>query len=168
MRGIIHQISISKGGLPKYEIPEAAATPLGIPGDVQKHTRFHGGPARALLIVSLEDIEKLRGEGYPVVAGSLGENLTVSGIDFRQLRSGQRFNASGALIELTTLRAPCSALDMFNVAPGLRIQDRLYDAQAKAGDPRSPVWAMGGFYAAVVEPGPLLPGATIALADQVV
>jgi MOSC domain-containing protein YiiM len=168
LRGIIHQIGISKGGLPKVAMPEAWITYLGIRGDVQAHRQFHGGPDKALLLVSLEDLPTLRDEGFMVDAGSLGENLTVSGIDFRELRSGQRFVLGGAAIELTTLRVPCSQLDVYNPGPNGPIQSRLYDARAKAGDPSSPVWAMGGFYAAVIQPGPLAVGATITMADQAV
>jgi len=168
MRGVITQISISKGGLPKFAVSEAWAGPLGLEGDVQTHTKFHGGPRKALLIVSLEDVETLAGAGFPVGAGSLGENLTVSGIDFRQMRAGQRFLAGGAVVELTALRRPCDSLDPYNTADGPSIQSFLYDEQCKAGDASSPRWAMGGFYAAVVQPGPIRPDDIISLADYTV
>lgn len=166
--GVVHQVSISKGGVPKLSVPEAQATPLGLEGDGHNHPEFHGGPARALLLVSLEDLEALRAEGFPVFAGALGENLTIRGIDFRKLRSGQRFVVGGAAIELTTLRQPCHTLDVYNPSADTLIQKRLYDARARAGDATSPVWAMGGFYASVVQRGLINTGATIALADQVV
>jgi MOSC domain-containing protein YiiM len=168
VQGIVHQINISKGGVPKLPIAEGWATPLGIEGDVQSDRLHHGGPRQALLLVSLEDIERLRAEGFPIAAGSLGENLTIRELDFRLLRGGQRFYVGGALIELTKLRGPCHKLDIYNRAPDLLIQHRLQDARARAGDPSSPVWAMGGFYAAVVRPGPIATGVTIALADQAV
>jgi MOSC domain-containing protein YiiM len=168
MQGIVHQINVSKGGVPKLPIAEGWVTPLGIAGDVQTDRVHHGGPSRALLLISLEDIDQLRGEGFPIVAGSLGENLTIRGLDFRRLRAGQRFYVGGALIELTRLRGPCHKLDVYNRAPDLLIQPRLSDALARAGDPSSPVWGMGGFYAAVIRPGPIAAGVTIALADQAV
>jgi MOSC domain-containing protein YiiM len=166
--GKVHQIGISKGGVPKLAVPEAWANPLGLEGDGHFHPQFHGGPSKALLLVSLEDLEALRVEGYPVFPGALGENLTIRGIDFRKLRSGQRFVVGDAAIELTTLRQPCSALDVYNLSVRTPIQKLLYDAQAKAADPSSPVWAVGGFYASVVQRGLIHTGATIALADQVV
>jgi MOSC domain-containing protein YiiM len=166
--GIVHQISISKGGVPKLAVPEAWANPLGLEGDGHFHPQFHGGPSKALLLVSLEDLDALRAEGYPVFPGALGENLTIRGIDFRKLRSGQRFVVGDAAIELTTLRQPCSALDGYNMSAGTPIQKLLYDAQAKAGDPSSPVWAVGGFYASIVQRGLINTGVTIALADHVV
>jgi len=51
-------------------------TPLGIEGDVHADRVHHGGPHQALMLASLEDIERLRAEGFAIVAGSLGENLT--------------------------------------------------------------------------------------------
>ena len=79
-----------------------------------------------------------------------------------------RFVVGDAAIELTTLRQPCSALDGYNASASTPIQKRLYDDRAKAGDPSSPVWAMGGFYASVIQRGLINTGVTIALADHVV
>jgi MOSC domain-containing protein YiiM len=166
--GIVHQISISKGGVPKLAVPEAWASPLGLEGDGHNQPQFHGGLSKALLLVSLEDLEALRADGFPVFPGALGENLTIRGIDFRKLRSGQRFVVGDAAIELTTLRQPCSVLNVYNPSAETMIQKRLYDARAKAGDPSSPVWAMGGFYASIVQRGLINTGVTIALADHVV
>jgi MOSC domain-containing protein YiiM len=135
---------------------------------VQKHTQIHGGPRKAVLLVSIEDVEALAAAGFAVNAGALGENLTVSGIDFRQLRPGQRFLAGGAVLELTTLRRPCNQLDIYNTGEGPSIQSRVCDERCKAGDASSPLWAMAGFYAAVVQPGPVRPGDMIALADYIV
>src|SRR3974390_2889648 len=106
LTGIVHQISISKGGVPKLAVPEAWANPLGLDGDEHSQPQFHGGLLKALLLVSLEDLEALRSEGFPVFPGALGENLTISGIDFRKLRGGQRFVVGDAAIELTALRKP--------------------------------------------------------------
>ena len=168
LQGLIRQVSISKGGVPKLGVLEAWANPLGLEGDAHNHPEFHGGPSKALLLVSFEDLEELRAAGYPVFPGALGENLTVSGIDFRKLRSGQRWIVGGASIELTTLRQPCHTLDVYNPDAASLIQKRLYDARAKAADPSSPVWAKGGFYASVLQRGLIRTGATIALTDHAV
>jgi MOSC domain-containing protein YiiM len=99
----------------------------------------------------------------------MGENLTVSGIDFRQLRAGMRFRAGEAFIELTKLRTPCNTLSVYNPRGDFGpLQSELYDATAKAGDPSTPRWAMGGFYAAVVQPGLIRTGDIIQLIDQAV
>lgn len=163
MRGQIIQVSTSKGGVPKLAIPEAWAGPVGLEGDVQRNTKFHGGPRKAILLISLEDLEYLRAEGFPVSPGALGENLTVQGIDFRQLRAGQRFRAGDAILELTQLRQPCKTLDVYNGGqPGL-LQRTVYE---KDSQPGSAKWARCGFYASVVQQGRIRTGDIIALVDE--
>lgn len=162
MRGLIVQINVSQGGVPKRPIPEAVVTPLGIQGDVHAHPRIHGGPRKALLIVCAEAIDELRADGYPVFPGALGENLTVHGINRQQLRSGQRYRAGEVWFELTSVRSPCSTLDVY----GPSIKDAVYDKQVKAGDATSPKWARAGFYAAVTRPGVLRPGDQVMLVDE--
>lgn len=164
MTGRIEQVSISRGGIPKTAVPEAWIGPLGLDGDAHRNPKYHGGPLKAVLLLSAEVLDQLRAEGFDVSPGSLGENLTVRGIDFRQLRTGMRFRAGGAIVRLTSLRQPCATLDIFN-SPGLRIQTRLYDALAKSGDQASPNWAKGGFYAAVESPGFVRPDDILELAD---
>jgi MOSC domain-containing protein YiiM len=168
MRGRIVQVSISPGGLPKLRIPGAQCTPLGLEGDGHRHPRFHGGPKKALLLVSVEDLADLKQKGYPTFWGGFGENLTVEGLDFRQLRPGQRFRAGGAVIELTQVRTPCNALDIHNGEQRPRVQEVIYSAAVKAGDATAPCWAVSGFYAAVPQPGFIGEGDLIELLDQLV
>jgi len=155
--GIIEQLSISKGGVPKYPILQAWAGPLGLEGDVQCHTEIHGGPRQALLLISREDLDALREEGFPVVPGSLGENLTVSGIDFRELRSGMRLRAGDAVIELTRLRRPCIQLEVYNGGEPGRIQQAVLAVAGRSG-----------YYASVLQAGAIRPGDPIVLIDAAV
>jgi MOSC domain-containing protein YiiM len=140
--GRVAQVSKGTGGLPKFPVEQSEAGPLGLAGDLHAHPAFHGGPEKALLLVSSADVEELKGRGWPVFAGALGENLTVEGIDFRHLTAGVMFRIGPVMVELTTLRKPCSQLDVYNVAgtPG-RIQDAL------AGN------GYGGWYARVLDAG---------------
>jgi MOSC domain-containing protein YiiM len=164
MRGIIEQVSLSHGGMPNWAVEQAWIGPLGLDGDLHRNVAKHGGPIKAVLLVSAEVLARLRDEGFDVVAGSLGENLTIRGIDFAQLRPLMRLRAGGAIVQLTRLRHPCANLDIYNTG-GLRIQDRLHDPLAEAGDPTSGCWANGGFYASVVEPGFVRPGDILELSD---
>ena len=157
MRGRVHQINISSGGIPKLPIAIANVTKRGIDGDSWAHPRYHGGPKQALLLIALEDLESLKRLGYDVYPGALGENLTISGIDMRQVRFGDRFRAGEVLLEITKLRQPCRTVDA--IRKGIQLE--LYDKS-----PGSPRWGAGGFYARVLEPGTILPGAIIAKADQ--
>jgi len=130
-------------------MPEAVLTPLGIEGDGHAHPEVHGGPQKAVLIMTAETIDELVARGYPVFYGAMGENLTTRGIDRRLLRAGQRYRAGTAVIELTKIRVPCSQQDVY----GAPIKAEIYDDRVKSGDITAPRWAMSGFYAAVVGTG---------------
>ncbi len=162
MTGSVLQINISRGGVPKRPVVQSVATPLGLEGDVCAHPEIHGGPRQAVLLIAAEAIEELIARGYPLFFGALGENFTTRGLDRRLLRLGQRFRLGGAVIELTKVRAPCSTLDVY----GTTIQREIYDQAVKAGNFASPRWGMSGFYAAVIQPGPVHVGDPIALESE--
>lgn len=147
----IVQINISRGGIPKRAVSECLITPFGIEGDSCAHPQIHGGLRQAVLLIGSETIEELVARGYPVYSGALGENLTTHGLDRLQLRVGHRIRVGPVLLELTRVRVPCSALDVYGPA----IKQEIYDKRVAAGDPGSPRWGMSGFYAAVIEPGPV-------------
>ena len=84
------QISVSDGGVPKRPVLEAVITKAGVEGDRQQNLKFHGGPDRAVCLYSLELIERLQDEGHSIDAGSSGENLTISGLEWEKLKPGDR------------------------------------------------------------------------------
>jgi len=155
------QISISQGGVPKRAVPLAEVTPGGIVGDRWRHPQIHGGPRKAVLLITAEGIEELSAQGFRVYAGALGENITTLNLDRRSLRLGQRYRIGGVVIELSEIRAPCGTLNVY----GKGIQAAMYDAQTRAGDPASPCWGLSGFYASVVCPGVTHAGDVISLVD---
>lgn len=156
MRGTVVQVNVSRGGIPKRGIPSCDLTAAGIAGDSWRYP-FHGGARKAILLVTIEGIDELCSQGFPLFAGALGENLTTRGLDRRALRLGHRLHVGDAAIELTTIRTPCSTLDVY----GAGIQAAMYDAQVQKGNPASPLWGLSGFYAAVVQPGCVRPGDAI-------
>jgi MOSC domain-containing protein YiiM len=158
--GTVVRVSVSQGGIPKRAIPRAEVTGAGIGGDAWRYS-FHGGRRKALLLITVEGIDELVSEGFALFPGALGENLTTRGLDRRELRLGQRFRVGNAAIELTQIRLPCGALDLY----GSGIQARIYDARVQACDPRSPRWGLSGFYASVIQPGIVRPDDTVALLD---
>src|SRR5579862_3030954 len=135
MTGSILQINVSSGGVPKRALPEALVTALGVEGDGHAHPEIHGGPERAVLLITAEGIEELAALGFPLTYGSLGENLTTRGIGRLDWRSGQRWRiGADVVIEITKRRGPCKTLNVYG--PGL--QAAIYDALTEAGDPASP------------------------------
>ena len=153
MTGTVLQINVSQGGIPKRPVPFGELTTAGITGDSWRY-RFHGGPKQAVLLITLEGIEELVAQGFPLTPGALGENLTTRGLDRRVLRFGQRLQVGTAVIELTKMRQPCATLNVYG--PG--VQAAMYDARVVKGDYESPLWGLSGFYASVVQPGIVRPG----------
>lgn len=159
--GVVVQVSISPGGVPNHAITEAHVTEAGIVGDGWRHPQFHGTWKRALLLITAESVDDLITQGFPVFYGALGENLTTRGLDRKLLRIGQCFRTGEAIIQLTEVRTPCGALDVY----GRTIQSAMYDARTMAGDATSPVWGMSGFYASVVQSGAVRPRDRIELVE---
>jgi MOSC domain-containing protein YiiM len=163
MRGSIEQVSVSLGGVPKRSIVEGQITPLGLAGDGHAHPEIHGGPRKAILLITSEGIEELKQLGYPLYHGALGENLTTTGLDRKLFRIGQRYRVADALIQITKVRSPCDTLNVYG--PG--IQKAVYDAEVHSGNTTSPRWGLSGFYASVLHGGTIRPGDPILLLDEI-
>jgi len=157
----ILQINVSPGGVPKRPIPNGIVTPLGITGDGHAHPQIHGGPRKAILLITSEGIDELKEQGFRLYHGALGENLTTGGLNRRSVRVGQRYRVGDILIEITKVRAPCETL---NAYPG--IQKAIYDQEVKAGNPASPLWGLSGFYASILQTGAIRAGDPIQLLDE--
>lgn len=105
--GIVHAINVSDGGVPKLPRPYARIHATGVEGDRQEDRIFHGGPDRAVCLYSLELIEALQGEGHLIVPGAIGENLTIQGIDWIDIRPDTRLEIGDVLLEITRSTTPC-------------------------------------------------------------
>lgn len=80
----------------------------GLTGDRQRNRKHHGGPDRAVCLYSLEVIEALRAEGHSIGPGSAGENLTITGLDWANLKPGDRLTIGARLyLEIMSYTAPC-------------------------------------------------------------
>jgi MOSC domain-containing protein YiiM len=156
--GVVVQVNVSRGGIPKRPIPSAGLTETGVVGDAWRFP-FHGGPRQAILLITAERIDDVIAQGFALFPGALGENLTTRGLDRHALRLGQRLRAGEAVIGLTKIRTPCAMLDIYG--PG--IQAAIYDARVQAGDASSPRWGLSGFYASVIQPGTVNPADAITL-----
>lgn len=146
MPSIIVSVNTSRGGVPKTSTFEAFIDESGVSGDVQTHTAFHGGPDRAVVLFSLEVIRALQAEGHPIVPGSTGENLTVSGVEWSAVVPGTRIRAGGALLEVTKYATPCATIASSFV-------DRAF---IRIGHDQHPGWSR--VCARVLEPGVVRPG----------
>jgi MOSC domain-containing protein YiiM len=111
MHGRIFQLNMSPGGVPKVATHEALVNDLGLVGDSHRFPDIHGGPERAVCLFSLERILKLQAEGHPIFPGSVGENVTISGLDWKQLNPGIRLALGDeVLVEITSYTGPCNTI----------------------------------------------------------
>lgn len=152
MDGRIFQLNRSGGGVPKLAVREARLTHAGLEGDRQRNLLFHGGPERALCLYALERILELQLEGHPVFPGSVGENVTVCGLDWHRLKPGARLALGDeAVVEVTGYTTPCKTIaDSFVGRDFKRISQK-----AHPGDSR--------VYARVIQTGRLAVGQAVRL-----
>ncbi|GHH52819.1 MOSC domain-containing protein [Streptomyces candidus] len=97
---------------------------LGVEGDVHagvtvKHrSRVARDPTqpnlRQVHLIHRELFDEVRGKGFEVAPGQLGENVTTSGIDLLALPAGTLLHLGpDAVVEVTGLRNPCLQIDRF-------------------------------------------------------
>jgi MOSC domain-containing protein YiiM len=110
--GRIAQLSVSLGGVPKQPVPAARVTRLGLEGDAHRW-EHHGGPERAVCLFSQEMIDALALEGHAIAPGTIGENVTVEGIDWSLVTPGVRLRLGAEVVlEVTRYTSPC-----YKIAP---------------------------------------------------
>jgi MOSC domain-containing protein YiiM len=155
MSGHIFQINASSGGVPKHPLREADVTALGLSVDKVANPDIHGGPRAALCLFSLERIVALQAEGHPIFPGSVGENVTLAGLDWDQLKPGTRLRlGDGVLLEITQYTTPCQTIaESFSDRNSNRIHQ-----QKHAG------WSR--VYASVLQSGHIQIGARAVVEDQ--
>ena len=130
-----------KGGVPKYPVDCAQIGELRVHGDKQKDTINHGGRNRAVCLYSKELIAELQKEGHPIFVGSTGENITIEGLDWKSMKTGDRLLLGNVEIELTKPAPPCKTIaKSFSNDHFVRISEKKY-----------PGWSR--WYAKVIEKG---------------
>jgi MOSC domain-containing protein YiiM len=105
--GSVAQLSVSGGGVPKSPVDEADVGHRGLAGDRQASRKHHGRPLQALCLWSSEVIAALQAEGHPIEAGSAGENVTLSGLDWWTIRPGVQLRIGEVLAEVSAYATPC-------------------------------------------------------------
>lgn len=125
----------------------------GVAGDTICDTANHGGPDQAVYAYSTDDLAfwaaELRQE---VLAGGVGENLTLSGVDCSGAVIGERWQVGDAVLQVRSPRTPCRVFAGFRGVPDLVKRFIL------AGRP--------GSYLAVERPGYVRAGDTVTVLDR--
>ena len=83
------------GGVPKPFVEHLQVTVNGCIGDRQNDLKHHGGPRRAVCIMTSDVLEQLQAEGHPIEGGTTGENLLIAGIPRTSLDVGAVINDRG-------------------------------------------------------------------------
>lgn len=145
--GRIVQISISPGGVPKHAVPAARVTAQGVDGDAHRDREHHGGPERAVCVYSMEALRQLVAEGHAVAPGTLGENVTVEGLDWAAIAPGARLLLGDeVLLEVTRYTSPCT-----------NIKAAFKDGEfGRVSQKRHPGWSR--VYTRVLSEGTIRPG----------
>ena len=162
MAGIV--TAVSRSATHSFTKPNAGSirlvAGLGVEGDahqgatVKHRSRVAADPTvpnlRQVHLMHAELFDELRGAGFLVAAGQMGENVTTSGVDLLGLPTGARLHlGSDAVVEVTGLRNPCRQLDKFQ--PGLM-------AATLARDPEGNLVRKAGIMAIVLSGGEVKEG----------
>lgn len=105
--GTVVQLNTSNGGLPKLPTPDVTVGWRGVEGDRQATRVHHGRPFQALCLWSDEVIAAFRADGHPIAPGLAGENVTVRGIPWSDVRPGVRLQVGSVLCEVSSYALPC-------------------------------------------------------------
>ena len=138
---------------------------LGVEGDahagetVKHRSRVRADPTqpnlRQVHLIHAELFDELRGRGFEVTPGLMGENVTTRGVDLLALATGTRLRLGDeAVIEITGLRNPCKQLE--GVQEGL--MEAVLDRDADGNLIRK-----SGVMGVVLEGGEVRPGDPIAV-----
>lgn len=98
-----------EGGVPKPSVDSIDVRLNGVFGERIRDTKHHGGPKRAVCILSNQTLEFLQNEGHPISGGSTGENLLID-VDEEFLRPGVRLKFANVELEITSPAPPCKTI----------------------------------------------------------
>lgn len=147
-RPTVLAVSISPGGIPKLPIAAGTVVADGIVGDGRAHAK-HLRPDRAVSLLDYEIMQQLEQEGFPLVPGAAGENLTVTDLNVQSMTPGTLLQIGDTILRLEQPRKPCFVLDA--------IDPRLKDA----------IVGRCGYLASVVRTGTIAPGMRVTIVSTV-
>ena len=109
--GIVTSLNRSDGGAPKLPIKTARVTIHGIEGDRQRNLKHHGGP---------------------IFPGSIGENVTIRGLDWGLLQPGSAVSIGDVEVELTSFAVPCRNIrGSFRWSRSSRVSPKTHPGEAR-------------------------------------
>jgi len=121
--------SLAERGLVKWTSPRKPAVQVlrieisGVAGDYNHYRTIAKGsdPDRAVTIVTLDALTALQRQGYNILPGDLGENITLAAPD-ALMATGTRFSFGTLILELVEPTTPCQNLE--HIACVVALSDR--------------------------------------------
>eukprot|EP00629_Pelagomonadales_sp_RCC1024_P012363 CAMPEP_0119297550 /NCGR_PEP_ID=MMETSP1329-20130426/51130_1 /TAXON_ID=114041 /ORGANISM="Genus nov. species nov., Strain RCC1024" /LENGTH=196 /DNA_ID=CAMNT_0007298491 /DNA_START=145 /DNA_END=732 /DNA_ORIENTATION=+ len=85
----------------KPSLPGFLVGPSGCGDDYNNYRTkaLNGTKDRAVSILTVDVLQSLRSEGWPVNEGDLGENIYVAGMPYRTFGVGRRFSLGAAIVQ---------------------------------------------------------------------
>ena len=106
----------------------------------------------AVMIISMDMLNDLNNEGWPVMPGDLGENLTLENIDYSSIQPGQKYAVGSAVIEISIICDPCTNLSALNYVKNEKISEFIKTLMNRRG-----------WYARVIKEGEVSSGDKVKL-----
>jgi MOSC domain-containing protein YiiM len=111
MQGIVVGLHVNpEGGVPKSPVPSLAVETNGCVGDLQRNLKHHGGPKRAVCLMTTAVMKTLQREGHPIGPGTTGENVLIDGISSEVLREGLELHLGSVVLRITSDAPPCKTI----------------------------------------------------------
>lgn len=105
--GTVAALHLGDGGVPKVAVESIDIDHAGVIGDRQATRRHHGAPWQALCLWSEEVIAAFAAGGHPIGPGMAGENVTIAGLRWGDVRPGARLRIGTTLCEVSSYAVPC-------------------------------------------------------------
>lgn len=153
--GVVASLNTGSGGVPKRAVDRVEVDFSGLVGDVQATRKHHGRPFQAVSLWSAEVIDALNAEGHSLQPGAAGENITVSGVQWSDVRPGTRLRIGDVVCDVSSYAVPCKQLAHLFV-------DRDFGRIHHRRD-RENGEATCRVYATVITPGTIRTGDSVAL-----
>jgi len=146
----------SPSSIIKTSVPFLTVSFDGTEEDEQGNKKLHGGPEKVLHQYGLPGYRQLA-KAYPslsdnFIPGSIGENLTVEGMDDTRVLVGDIYKMGDVVLQVSAPRAPCNKISH---RFGEKNMDRFV---GKLG--------ITGWYYRVLETGVLLQNAEVSLLER--
>jgi MOSC domain-containing protein YiiM len=106
--GTVAALHRSDGGVPKLPVDRVEVGWRGVEGDRQATRKHHGRPWQALCLWADEVIDAFAAAGHPIARGLAGENVTLRGLAWADVRPGIRLRLGTVLCEVSAFALPCS------------------------------------------------------------